>query len=104
MPELVVKVPPQPEGGEETKPTFNVENTRELDMTCEIHTTDFFSHALNILSDKPKTCIKPTLLKVEKSPKHLKILTIKCESCSCLIDTSQTKTSLLHSFLNTNES
>lgn len=42
MPELVVKVPPQPEGGKETKPTFNVENTRELDMTCEIHTTDFF--------------------------------------------------------------
>lgn len=73
-PELAVKVPPQPESGKETKPTFNIENTRDLDMTWDSHYW-LFSHAL-ILSGKPKICIKSTLLKVEKSPKHLEILII----------------------------
>lgn len=73
IPELAVKVPPQPESGKETKPTFNIENTGELDMTWDSRYW-LFSHALNILSDKPKICIKSILLQVEKSPKHLEIL------------------------------
>lgn len=40
MPEDVTKVPSQPENGRESKPTLNSQKSKELNMVCEILTTD----------------------------------------------------------------
>lgn len=42
MPEAVIKVPPQPDNDKENKPTFNIKNSGELEVMCEIHNTEFF--------------------------------------------------------------